>query len=148
MLLPLRLCLKPSRLLAMLLGLMLLAALGSLVPLDLPLWSRLIAAGAAMLSVVTGIRRHAFLSSVRSIRELTLKADGTVEVAGAGLRFFPAVVSPQSTVFPWLVVLLLEVPDSRSLLPVVILRDSLPPDEFRLLRSWLRWMVKEYSTSA
>ena len=139
--LPLRLTLKPSRRLTVLLALLHLVAFGSLLPLDLPLWLRLIAACGVVLSAVAGIRRHAFLSSPRSVRALTLAADGSVEAASAG-RSFPAAVSLQSTVFPWLVVLLLDVPGSSRLLPVVILSDSLQTDEFRALRSWLSWKVK------
>lgn len=140
--LPLRLTLKPSRHLSVLLALLHLAALGSLLPLDLPLWLRLIAACAVALSAVAGIRRHAFLSSSRSVRELTLAADGSVEAVSAGRSRFPAAVSLKSTVFLWLVVLLLDASGSRRLLPVVILPDSLQADEFRALRSWLRWKVK------
>jgi toxin CptA len=137
--LPLRLALKPSRQLTIMLALLHLAALGSLFPLDLPAWPRLVAACAVILSAVTAIRRHAFLLSPYSVRELTLGADGSVEAASPGQNSFPAAISLQSTVFTWLVVLLLDAPGSRRRVPVVILPDSLQADEFRALRSWLRW---------
>jgi hypothetical protein len=73
------------------------------------------------------------------VRELTLGADGSVEAASPGQNSFPAAISLQSTVFTWLVVLLLDAPGSRRRVPVVILPDSLQADEFRALRSWLRW---------
>lgn len=137
--LPLQLILKPSRQLAMLLVLLHLAALGSLVPLDLPIWLRLAAGGVVVLSAMASIRRHAFLSTPHSVRELTLAADGSVEAVRPDRSRFPAVVSLQSTVFPWLVVLLLRTSGSRRLLPVVIVPDTLHGDELRALRSWLRW---------
>jgi toxin CptA len=138
---PLRLALKPSRHLAVMLALLHLAALGSLFSLDLPAWLRLIAACAVILSAVSATRRHALLLSPYSVRELTLGADGSVEATSPVRNSFPAAISPQSTVFPWLVVLLLDAPGSRRLVPVVILPDSLQADEFRALRSWLRWKV-------
>jgi hypothetical protein len=145
---PRRLVLKPSPSLALLLALMLLAALGSLVPLDIPLWMKLAGAGAAAISSGTAMRRHAFLAAKGATRELILHEDGTVEAARADPDIISAGVSSQSTVFPWLVVLLLEVPGSRTLFPVLILRDSLSPEEFRVLQAWLRWKAGKGATAA
>ena len=136
--LPLRLKLQPSRSLAALLVLLHLAALAGLVPLDFPPWLKLLAGAAVSASAVASIRRHASLTAPGSVRELVLLADGSIEGERRG-RSFTAAVSRQSTVFPWLVVLLLEAPAWFRPLPVVILPDSLPPDEMRALRSWLRW---------
>lgn len=136
---PLRLKLYPSRRLAVLLALLHLAGIAGIVPLDLSLWLKLLACAAASASALASIRRHALLAAPGSVRELVLLVDGSVEGERRKRGAFTAAVSPRSTVFPWLVVVLLEVADSRRLLPVVLLPDSLAPDQLRALRSWLRW---------
>ncbi len=139
--LPHRLVLQSSFLLAVALALLHLAALASLVPLLLPSWLKLAITATVALSGFFAIRRHALLLAAPSVRELTLKADGAVE----GMRYdggrIEARVSTQTTVLPWLIVMLLELPDSRLLHPLVILPDSLPAEEGRVLRAWLRWKL-------
>ena len=141
MLLPHRLEFRSSTYLAMALGLLHLAALASLVPLQIPIWLKLALVAAIGVSVVVSVRRHAQLRAAISIRELVLKADGSVE----GLRNdggrFDARVSRQTAILSWMIVLLLELPGSRSLLPLVIMPDSLPVEDGRILRSWLRWKL-------
>lgn len=131
-----------------LLALLHLAALGSIFPLDLPLGLKLLAGSAIACSAVASLRRHALLLASGSVRELALLADGSVEAGCRDQVRFAAGVSAQSTAFPWLVVLLLDVSSSRFMLPVVILPDSLSADEFRVVRSWLRWKVRKVSSGA
>ncbi|MBI4987415.1 MAG: hypothetical protein HZC23_01220 [Rhodocyclales bacterium] len=139
--LPRRLVLRSSRSLAIALALLHLAALASLLPLLLALWLKLALAAVIAVSACISIRRHALLLAASSIHELVLKADGTVEgVRNEGGRL-EAKVSGKTTVLPWLIVILLVLPGSRRLLPLVILPDSLPTEEERFLRAWLRWML-------
>ena len=107
MLLPHRLVLHSSRYLAMVLFLLHLAALASLLPLPFSLWLKLALAAVIAVSVCISIRRHALLFAASSIRELVLKADGTVEGMRNDGGRFDARVSGQSTVLPWLIVMLL-----------------------------------------
>jgi toxin CptA len=136
--LPLRLALQASRSLAILLGSLHLAALGSLLPVDVPLGLKLAGGLAVTLSAVLGIRRHALLGDARAVRALVLRADGSVEAECRSGRF-EATVSPHSTVFPWLLVVLLREPGRRRPVAVVVLRDALAAQDWRQLRAWLRW---------
>lgn len=141
MLLPHRLVIRPSRCLALILALLHLAALGSLLPLDIPVWLRWALAAALAASFAASVRRHALHQAATSVRELVLKADGGIE----GLRYdgvrFDASMSAQTTVLPWLIVILLEIPGVRRLHPVVVLPDALTAGDWRTLRAWLRWKV-------
>ncbi|MFA7270112.1 MAG: protein YgfX [Sterolibacterium sp.] len=139
--LPHRLVLRSSRYLAIVLVLLHLAALASLLPLDFPAWLKLALVATIGVSVGAAVRRHALLLATASIRELVLKSDGAVEGLRQGGSRFDASVSGQTTVLPWLIVMLLELPDSRRLLPLLILPDSLPAEDGRILRAWLRWKL-------
>ena len=48
-------------------------------------------------------------------------------------------VLPDSTVLAWLVVLRYRLPGKRFADTCLILADSMPDDDFRRLRVWLRW---------
>ena len=141
MLLPHRLVLRSSRYLAIALVLLHLAAMACLLPLDFPAWLKLALVAAIGVSVGTAVRRHALLLSAASIRELVLMRDGAVEGLRHGGNRFGASVSGQTTVLPWMIVMSLELPGSRYLLPLVILPDSLPAEDGRILRAWLRWKL-------
>lgn len=138
--LPHRLVLHPSRFLAALLFLLHIAALLGLMPIQLPLWLKLLLTAVVAASGVS-LGRHALQVAGTSVRELILKADGTVEGTRADGSRFEARVSRQSTLWPWLIVMLLERPGSLRLHPLILLPDALPPGELRILRSWLRWKL-------
>lgn len=139
MLLPHRLEFCTSPYLALALALLHLAAIASLLPLQAPAWLVLAFASALVVSLGISIRRHALLMAVSSIRELVLKVDGEVEGLLNDGRRFDARVYGQTTISPWLIVILLELPGSMRLRPLVILPDSLPAEDGRILRTWLRW---------
>jgi len=139
MFLPHRLEIRSSPCLAMVLAVLHLAALVSLVSLLIPVWLKLALAVVIGVSVGISVRRHALLRAAFSVRELVLKADGAVEGLWNGGRRFDARISGQTTVLPWLIVMLIELPDSRRLHPLLILPDSLPAEDGRVLRAWLRW---------
>lgn len=143
MLLPHRLEFRASRLLALALALLHLCALGSLLPLQISLWLKFALAVPIALSLCAAVRRHALHLSPSSVREILLKADGTVEGCRRDGGRFEATVSGQTTVLPWLIVMLLEHPHSRQLQPVVILPDALPEEDGRILRTWLRWKTDD-----
>lgn len=141
MLLPHRLVIRPSRCLALILALLHLAALGSLMPLDIPVWLKWALAAVLAASFVASIRRHALHQAASSVRELVLKSDGGIEGLRRDGGRFDAGVSAQTTVLPWLIVILLEIPGLRRGHPVVVLPDALTAEDWRTLRAWLRWKV-------
>jgi hypothetical protein len=68
---------------------------------------------------------------------LTLRTDGLLEVRNREGNLGIAEVLPQTTVFPWLVVMLLRVEDRE--IALTLPPDSLEGEGHRLLRLWLRW---------
>ncbi len=138
---PLRLELRPSRLLAVLLCLLHLAALLGLIPLPLPFWLKLLLAGVIAAAGIASLRDKALRISSISVRELILKADGTVEGTLEDGSRFEAKVSRHSVLWPWLIVMLLERPGSSPPHSLIVLPDCLAAGELRALRSWLRWKL-------
>lgn len=141
MLLPHRLELHASRQLAIALAFMHLAAMASLLVLPFPHWHKLALAAVIFGSVSILVRRHALLLSAVSIRELVLNADGSVGILRNDGRRTEGRVSRQSTVLPYLIVILLDLPGSRGINSLLILPDSLTVEDRRLLRTWLRWKI-------
>ncbi|MBS3916496.1 MAG: hypothetical protein KGZ31_02250 [Sulfuritalea sp.] len=123
------------------LALLHLAALASLVLLPFPVWLRFGLATTIVVSSFISIHRHAMRRAAASIRVLVLNDDGTIHgVKNDGGRF-DAKVAGQSTVFHWMVVILLELPGSRRFHPLIILPDALPTEDGRILRAWMRWKL-------
>jgi hypothetical protein len=141
MLLPHRLVFRPSSALALWLSLLHLAALVCLLPLSIPIWLKVTTGFAVAVSFACALRRHALLVARASIRELVLKADGVVVGIRQDGEPFEAKVSGQSAVLPGLIVILLELPGSRRLHPLLVLSDSLCAEDLRILRAWLRWKL-------
>jgi len=86
------------------------------------------------------------VSQIFSLRQLTgaldglnLAMDGAFSVRLAGGEWVPAEVLGSSFVKPWLTVLHLRLEDRSRVLPLVLLPDMLPVDDFRRLRVWLHW---------
>lgn len=141
MLLPHRLVLRSSHFLATAIALIHTAALSALVPLPMPLWLKLGLAAMIVGSACVSTYRHALLCGESSVREMVLMADGTVECERKDGGRFTAKVSLQTTVLPWLIVILLYMPGERGSSPLVIMADSLPAKERRVLCAWLRWKI-------
>lgn len=139
MLLPHRLELHASRYLAIALALIHLAALASVFPLPFQPWQKLALAVLIAGSAFIAMRRHALLHARVSIRELVLKADGSVEILRNDGRRIEGRVSKNSTILPCLIVMLLDLHGSRRINSLLILPDSMPVEDMRLLRTWLRW---------
>jgi len=129
--LPLVVTLKPSRRLRQgLLALHLLAAAAVLLADLPPLWQ------AGLLPVLgVSLLWHARRAAPPLV--LRGKADGSLEVRRDD-EWRPLELAPSSTVLPLLTVLHFKEADARRHL--VILPDSLPPEDFRRLRVWLRWL--------
>jgi hypothetical protein len=73
------------------------------------------------------------------VASLRLYGDGALECLlpdGAALAVTPL---PDTTVFPWLVVLRLKAEEETGVISLALFPDSMSREEFRVLRLWLRW---------
>ena len=68
---------------------------------------------------------------------MILESDGGIEIVGADGTASEAVVHPHTLVLSFLVVLLYR--QQGRLRSMTLLEDSLPDEDFRQLRLWLRW---------
>jgi hypothetical protein len=130
--LPLGVTVKPSRRLRLGIGALHLLATGALWLAVLPLTAQLAGTLLLLLSLVL---------ATRPAPETTLrgKADGTLEIRHHDSWQAIGPVSP-SLVLPFITILPLRSQDRPRYL--VILEDSLPPEDFRRLRVWIQWLGK------
>lgn len=70
---------------------------------------------------------------------LSIARDGTFSVRLKDGDWVPADVLGSSFVKPWLTILHLRLEGRRSMLPVILLPDCMPTEDFRRLRMWLLW---------
>lgn len=122
--------LKPSQRLLVAQSLAHLIAAGAVLAANLPAWL------AAFLLLLTG----ASLARMRrplSVASLVLNGDGSIETVGADGTASKAVVHPHTLVLSFLVVLLYS--EQGRVRSLTLLGDSLPDEDFRQLRLWLRW---------
>jgi len=132
--LPVTLRLKPSPTLAIALVLAHgLAAVG-LVPASLPPVLKISCWLVLACSLAFALWRHVFRLPAHA---LTLKPDGHMEIERHGNEAAEARINPRTTVFPWLVVLLLQIGKERVALTLP--RDAVDAVGHRQLRLWLRW---------
>lgn len=133
--LPITIVLQPSRRLAQLLLLAHGAALALLWPLSLPLAIVGLMFLAIVASAVFTLRRvrHPALSALR------LGKAGMLEVEMRAGASETALVLPQTTVLPGLIVLLLRLGRRTLTLPLPV--DAVGPDAHRRLRLWLKWQA-------
>ena len=136
--LPVTLRLKSSSALAVALVLAHCLALLGLMPTSLPPSAKFLIGLVLVLSLGFSLWRHAVR---RPIVALTLKADGHLEVERRDGTIVEAHVHPHTTVFPWLVVLLLKL-EGRTI-ALTLPADALVVGDHRQLRLWLRWKVAQ-----
>jgi hypothetical protein len=109
----------------------LLAGLG-LWPTALPIWLKAALWLVLALSLCLAWRRRPPMS-------ITLNADGRLTLTMADQSSIDCRVLPATTVFPWLVTLVLESAAGRRTLALPV--DAVGGEAHRRLRSWLRWQV-------
>ena len=135
----LRVRLKPSPLLAAAFTAAHLAAALTLIPLDLPLWAKLLITLPIAASLVHALRHTAFLRSPTSPIALELKgADGAAIQTRNG-DWHGARILGTTYVSPLLTVLNLRLQGRRTARHVVIVPDGIGAEDFRKLRVRLRW---------
>jgi hypothetical protein len=109
-------------------------ALAGAILTRLPLVLIVSAAALLCVSLTLTLRRSVFRLP---LRELVLKADGLLEAIEPDGASNMAQVDRQTTVFPWLIALLLRI-DGRKV-ALVLPPDALGREGHRQLRLWLRW---------
>lgn len=73
---------------------------------------------------------------------LNLQSDGQLEYHYQDGSIVTAHVESESTVMPWLVILLLRSTNGQRI-SLVLLPDAVASEDFRRLRLWLRWRAKD-----
>lgn len=133
---PLRIELKPSYLLAGLLGLAHVLALGA-AWVSLAGWPRYLVATGILISLAVCVA-GALHRRRDSMAALELRADGDAAWMDGDGRWHDCRVAQDHFVSPLLVVLALE-RDGAAQQRVVLLPDSAAAEDLRRLRVWLRW---------
>lgn len=83
---------------------------------------------------------HALRHGEQALVAITLRSDGELEVEYRNGELARVLVDDRSTVFSWLVVLLMK-RDGRTL-AVTLPHDALGEESHRQLRLWLRWVAE------
>lgn len=135
----LRISLKPSRYLAVTLVAAHAAAAALVVPLEVPLAVKAALELAIVLSGYYSTWRTAMLRSGRCIVSLELDRAGLVNVRSRLGEWQEARLLGTTFVSPALTILNLKLTDRSVARHVIIMRDSLPAEDFRQLRVLLRW---------
>lgn len=136
---PLRLDLRPSRLLASVLGVATLAALVLILLLPFPFWITLPLCVLLLGAAFFHIMRDAGLRLSSSILALEVASHGQVRYLSRREGWREVAVRGDSYVTPWLTVVNLSDPGKRWSRAAILMSDSGDAEMFRRLRVWLRW---------
>ena len=90
-------------------------------------------------SLVFHLYRDALLRSRKSVTGVLLKDDGSVEVTHSDGTTAEGKRLPGSFVHAWFTSIVWRPEGARVSRVIPVWADSLPPDQFRELRGWLRW---------
>lgn len=135
----LNLHLERSGRLAGLLVFMHVAAAMSVAAAPVPLGLRAACVSFLLMHAVACVRRHALLLTRESITSVRLIDEARCELGFRRGAVVTGSVDRSSVVLPWLVVLRVRVPNRHRRHGVVLMPDALGRDEFRRLRTRLRW---------
>jgi toxin CptA len=139
----LRVALIPSSSLAVVLAIAHAAAGATLVPLDLPIWTKAALAIAVAASFVHALLRHALLRSPRSLHAIELGEEHEAAVQTRDGNWHEAQVLGTTYVSPLLTVINLRVRGCMLARHMLIVSDNADPDLYRQLRVWLRWGYRQ-----
>lgn len=131
--------LRPSRMLAVLLGTAGLGACLLVAMLPLPLWGKLVFGAVAMSCTFYHISRDALLRMPKAITALEVSSEGAMRCMARDGTWTNVVVLGDSFVTPWLTVLNLRLPERRFARHLAVLPDAVDAEAYRGLRVWLRW---------
>jgi toxin CptA len=135
----LKISLRPSRVLAAILIVAHGAAIAAVVAVDMPLWLKLIAAAALILSLFLTVRREALLLTPDAAVALEISADDVLSIQTRRGEWLECEVLGSTYVMSFLSILNLRQTDGGATTRIVILPDSIAAEDFRKLRVWLRW---------
>lgn len=109
-----------------------------LIPLALPLWSKILLALLVLISMLYHLWHDAWLLALSSNKSLLLDGDMILLVTRNGNQT-PARILTDSLVTPFITVLNVLPQGSYLARSIIILPDSLDAESYRQLRVWLRW---------
>ena len=135
----LRIEIRRSRWLLLLLGLAHAAALALAISAGLPAWAKLMMVALVSVSGIHSIALHALQALSRSTCALEISDDCAVQARDGGGEWWNAQLLPSTFVTPWLTILNLHIDGKRLPRHVILLPDRVDADQFRRLRVWLRW---------
>jgi toxin CptA len=137
-----RVTLKPSLYLALLLTTAHVACAGLLIPLDMPFWVKLALAGLIAVSLTHSLRHHALRRSLSSFIAVEVREDDRAAVQTRDGEWHDARVLPTTYVSAVLTVINLRIPPRLLARHAVIVPDGIVAEDFRLLRVALRWRYR------
>ncbi len=133
------LTLQPSRRLAAILILAHATTGGLLLTLPLPSWLMVALTVILLASAAYGVHRHALRRGAGAITVLAFSDRESIRLTLGNGSTAAGRVLGSSTVGAMLTVLNIALDGRRRPVHLVLLGDSLSPDDFRRLRVWLRW---------
>lgn len=136
------LSLRPSWSLAGLLLALHGMALACLVPLEIALWIKLAIVAALAAGLVPALYGTALLRSADAVVELELRDDGSLQIARRDGTRFDAEVLAATAVYAPAVLLRVKAAAGGRSRSIVVFPDTLPAQDLRRLRVWLRWRAQ------
>lgn len=133
--------LKPSRQLALLLGLTHALAGSAVAVLTLAPGLRLLLIGLIAGSLIHAVRMHALRAAPRSCVAFGAQADGSAQLTLRSGALVSGRILGDSVISPLLTVVNVRRDDTGRRLSVVLLPDGAQRDALRALRVWLRFKV-------
>ena len=135
----LKIAIRPSRRLTLLLSLAHAAALGACLAADMPVALKLFVVLLIGLSCAHALYDAALLRSRKAIVALEIADDGVLTFQMRSGEWRRGILLDSSFVAPYLTVLNLKTDGTRLARHVVVMADSVAAEEYRRLRVWLRW---------
>jgi hypothetical protein len=103
-----------------------------------PLSITCLLAGTLIASLVFAVRRHVLRADrSKSLLNLEIRPDGTAAIQRRDAADWIECEARDAFVHPWLVIL--QIAEDRRSERIVLPGDSISRNDFRKLRSWLRW---------
>ena len=134
--------LKPSLYLSLLLSAAHIIAIGLVLVLPLPIELKLVTTLVFCISLVFYLNRNVRLAALNSVIALEINEDCTCTIETRSGKQLDCILLPTSYVSASLTILNLKANDELLARHVVILPDSIDPEDFRKLRVLLRWKYK------
>jgi hypothetical protein len=102
-------------------------------------WLRIVLAAVAGASLWHTVRHAALRTTGSAISEVELRGDGSARLRRRDGQSREVRLDRSTFVAPWLALLVFRDRRWRPARSVVVLPDTVSPEQFRLLRVWLRW---------